>query len=173
MASQKPKPGRKTPPSQKASRYRFVVSACLAGIDCNFKGGNALSKKVKELFEAGTALAACPEVAGGLGSPRERCEICRGGGAEVLNGTARVFSSSGKDNTIPYIRGAARIAGIVKSLGIKKAILKSGSPSCGPDRIYDGTFSGKSRSGNGVFAAMLKQGGIRLYSDKYDMKRNT
>ena len=134
-------------------------------MDCNFKGGNTLSEKVKELFEAGIALAACPEVAGGLGSPRERCEICRGGGAEVLNGTARVLSSSGKDNTVSYIRGAAKIAGIVKSLGIKRAILKSGSPSCGPDKIYDGTFSGKSRPGNGVFAAMLKQDGVRLYSE--------
>ncbi len=148
------------------AKYRFVVSACLAGIDCTFKGKNNLSGKVRKLFLAGEALAVCPEVAGGLGSPRERSEICRGGGLEVLEGSARVLGRSGKDNTQFYVRGSSAIADIVKSLGIKKAILKSDSPACGAGRIYDGTFSGKFRAADGVFAALLKKNGINIYNEK-------
>jgi len=125
-----------------------------------------LSAKVRKLFEEGLALAACPEVAGGLGSPRERSEICLGGGPEVLKNRARVLSNSGKDNTIPYVRGAEKVAGIVKLLGIKKAILKSDSPSCGTGRIHDGTFSGRFRLSDGVFAAILRRDGVRLYDEK-------
>lgn len=146
-------------------KYRFVVSACLAGIDCTFKGGNNLSKKVRKLFEDGVALAVCPEVAGGLGSPRERSEICGGGGLEVLEGRARVLSRSGRDNTGPYLRGATRVAEITERLGIKKAILKSGSPSCGPGMIYDGNFCGKLRPADGVFAAMIKKRGVEIHDE--------
>ena len=173
MVSRKNRPRRGRMPGRPAAipKYRFVVSACLAGIDCTFKGGNNLSKKVRKLFEDGAALAACPEVAGGLGIPRERSEICGGGGPEVLKKRAGVFSLSGKDKTLFYLRGAAAVTRLVKRLGIKEAILKSDSPSCGQGRIYDGTFSGRFRPSDGVFAAMLKQSGVRVYgenSGKYE-----
>ena len=167
MVSLKNRPSRNSRRhSEKFPEYRFVVSACLAGIDCTFKGKSNLSGRVRRLFKNGSALAACPEVAGGLGTPRERSEICGGGGLEVLMGNAKVLSRSGEDKTVSYIRGAARIAGIVKHLGIKKAILKSDSPACGSGRIHDGTFSGRFRMSDGVFAAMLKRDGIRLYNEK-------
>lgn len=73
---------------------------------------------------------------------------------------------SGRDNTPFYVRGSSIIAGIVKSLGIKKAILKSDSPACGAGRIHDGTFSGKFRAADGVFAALLKRNGIIIYNEK-------
>jgi len=158
--------GSKRHNSVKTPEYRFVVSACLAGIDCTFKGKNNLSKKVRKLFEDGAAIAICPEVAGGLGVPRERSEIFQGGGFEVLNNEAKVLSFSGEDRTFSYIRGAAKIAGIVKRLGIKRAILKSDSPSCGSGRIYDGTFSGRFRRSDGVLTAMLKRDGIKIYNEK-------
>ena len=173
MASRGNRLSRTKRPSVKTPKFRFVVSACLAGIDCTFKGKNNLSKKIKKLFESGEALAVCPEVAGGLSSPRERSEISGGGGSEVLNGSAKVLSASGKDNTFSYINGATKIAGIVKNLGIKKAILKSDSPSCGAGRIYDGTFSGKFSSRDGVFAALLKKDGVSIRTEKsvkYNMR---
>ena len=38
----------------------------------------------------------------------------------------------------------------------------SRSPYCGVNAIYDGTFSGKTISGQGVFASLLEKNGIRM-----------
>lgn len=154
------------PPRAKPPKYSFVVSACLAGVNCTFKGTNNLSENIRKLYRDGTALAVCPEVAGGLCTPRERSEIFGGGGEEVLKGNARVLSHSGKDITTAYIRGAVSLCRLVKHLGIRKAILKSDSPACSIGRIYDGTFSKKFRSSDGVFAAALRLNGVVLYDEK-------
>jgi len=166
MVSPKFKSNRKIKSPARTSKYRFAVSACLAGINCTFKGKNNLSKKIRKLFDAGAALAVCPEIAGGMGTPRDRSEICGGGGLEVLQGSARVLSSSGEDNTVFYIKGAKKITEIMKRLGIKKAILKSGSPACGMGLIYDGTFSKRLKASDGVLTAMLKINGIKIYDEK-------
>lgn len=150
----------------KKNRYTHAVSACLAGIKCTFKSGNHPNKKAVKLFMDGRALAVCPEVAGGMGVPRERSEICGGTGADVINRKARIISVSGEDVTSHHISGAKKLCAVIRNIGIKKAILRPYSPACGTGLIYDGTFSGKLRAGDGVFAAMLKSQGVKLCGEK-------
>ena len=143
-----------------------LVSACLAGINCTSGGKNNLNYKVKELVDNGMAIALCPEVLASLGMPRENIELSEGDGNDILDGKAKAISSNGKDVTKDLIAGAYKILDAVKRYGIKDAILKSNSPACGAGRIYDGTFSGTLKNGDGVLAALLKRNGIKIITDK-------
>ncbi len=146
----------------------FIVSACLAGINCTHNGKNKLNFHIRELVENGRGVAVCPEVLGGSSVPRERCEISGGDGARVLAKRATVKTPSGKDITGTMVSGARKTLAIAKRLGIKRAVLKSKSPSCGCGMIYDGTFKGKLRKGDGVTAALLLKHGIKIYNEKDD-----
>ena len=95
-------------------------------------------------------------------TPRPAVEISGGAGADVLDGNARVVSSSGTDATENFIRGAREVLRIARAAGVKEAILKAKSPSCGCGRIYDGTFSGRLIEGNGVTAEILIRNGIKV-----------
>lgn len=168
MASRRNKAPAERSSGRPKPKYEFVVSACLAGIKCTFKGKDNLNKEVAGLFKSSKALAVCPETAGGLGVPRERSEIRCGGGIDVLDGRARVLSASGKDVTGQYVKGSLVLASMAKNLGIRRAILKSRSPACGIGGIYDGTFSGAIRKSDGVFAAALKREGFSIRREKAD-----
>lgn len=152
------------------SRPLCIVSACLAGIDCTFRGGNKRLPAVSRLVRNGSALPVCPEVMGGLATPRENAEIVGGGGEEVLAGAARVVSISGRDLTRHYLRGAAMALAIARRAGITRAILKSKSPACGCGRIYDGTFREFLTAGNGVLAALLLRHGFTVLTER-DIRR--
>jgi len=153
-------------PSQAPHTYRYLVSACLAGIDCTHKGGNKFDRRIAKIAASGLALVVCPEVLGGSAVPREACEISGGSGSDVLDGKARVRTVSGKDVTRNLLRGARMAARLARRSNIKKAILKSKSPSCGSGRIYDGTFSGSLRRGDGVTTALLRRGGIKVRAER-------
>ena len=45
---------------------------------------------------------------------------------------------------------------------IQCAVLQSRSPTCGVNQVYDGSFSGKLISGEGIFAQALKEAGYRV-----------
>jgi uncharacterized protein YbbK (DUF523 family) len=77
-----------------------------------------------------------------------------------------VITKSGKDVTKNFKKGARQVLKIAKLFGIKKAILKQRSPSCGCGQIYDGTFSGKIIKGDGITAALLKRNGIKVISEE-------
>jgi len=147
-------------------KYRYVVSACLAGIDCTFSGGNKLNNKIILMVKSGVAVPVCPEVIGGSSIPRERCEIIAGSGSDVLCGHSVVRTVSGKDVTDKMVTGAERTLELVRSLGITRAILKSKSPSCGLGKIYDGSFKGRLRCGNGVTAELLLKNNIRVFTER-------
>lgn len=147
-------------------KYTYLVSACLAGIRCTCDGGHKLAKKIERLAEDGQALSVCPELLGGLGIPRPSCEILGGDGTDVLNGRAKVITHSGRDISRTLIKGAARALGLAKKYGIKKAVLKSKSPSCGAGRIYDGSFSGRLKKGDGVTTALFRINRIAVFTEK-------
>jgi uncharacterized protein YbbK (DUF523 family) len=128
----------------------------LLGVKCRYDGRSALNRKVIMLLKAETLIPVCPEQLGGLPTPREPAEI-RG---------ERVITRSGRDVTENFKRGAKEVLKIAKLYGIKEAIMKQGSPSCGSGRIYDGTFSGKTVKGDGVTAAMLKEHGIKVITEE-------
>lgn len=140
----------------------IIVSACLCGTNCKYNGGNNLNSDVLRLLADGKAIPVCPEQLGGLTTPRPTMEISGGTGAEVLDGKARVISSSGTDSTENFTRGAREVLNIAKAAGASEAILKANSPSCGCGKIYDGTFRGRLAEGNGVTAELLIRNGIKV-----------
>jgi uncharacterized protein YbbK (DUF523 family) len=143
----------------------IIVSACLAGINCKYNGGNNLDTKIQELVAKGKAIPICPEQMGGLATPRPSAEILSGMGADVLDGKARIINKNEEDVTAKFLKGAGEVLKIAKISGAKRAILKAKSPSCGCGRIYDGTFSGRLIDGNGVTAELLIRNGIEVSTE--------
>jgi uncharacterized protein YbbK (DUF523 family) len=139
----------------------YLVSACLAGVNCRYNGGNNENKLVSELVNQGKAIAVCPEQLGGLPTPRAACEI-----VEDEEGNKKVLSADGQDCSKYFYEGAEKTLAIAEALDIKKAILKSKSPSCGCGIVYDGTFSGKLVEGNGLTAELLIKNGIEVQTEK-------
>lgn len=154
----------------------YIVSACLLGENCKYSGGNNLVPGLEQWLSDNKIcyIAVCPEVAGGLPTPREPMEICNG----------RVIGKSGEDYTENMNAGAyLSIKNIEKILAEKHAnsfvervnidlsakvaaILKSKSPSCGFGKIYDGSFTGRLTEGNGIFADILSERGVCIYNEK-------
>jgi len=145
---------------------KVLVSACLAGINCRYNGKSKLNKKIKKLLEEGKAVCVCPEELGGLSTPRLPSEIKNATGEDILDTNARVYNKEGTDLTKRFIEGAERTLDIAKKYKIKKAILKTKSASCGLGQIYDGSFSGKLKEGNGVTCALLLRNGIKVITEK-------
>lgn len=144
----------------------ILVSACLCGINCKYNGGNNAREEYIRLFNEGKVIPICPEQLGGLTTPRIPCEIEKGfSGEDVLNNKAGVFNKAGKDVTDFFIKGAIDTVKIANALGIKKAVLKGGSPSCGCGEIYNGEFSGVKKKGNGVAAAALLNAGVEVFNN--------
>ncbi|GKU23935.1 DUF523 domain-containing protein [Clostridium folliculivorans] len=144
----------------------IIISACLCGCNCKYNGGNNYNEDIKKIYDEGEAILVCPEEMGGLSTPREPVEIQGGSGVDVLEGRAKVLSARGTDVTEEFIKGASKVLEIAVKNNVKKAILKSKSPSCGARKIYDGTFSGKTVEGNGVTAELLKLNGIEVLSEE-------
>ena len=140
----------------------IIVSRCLLGQKCRYDGGSKPNAGVMELLKANDFVGICPECLGGLEIPRPPAEILGGDGEDVLNGRARVKDLSGRDVTEQFLKGAYAALEIAKSAGAGTALLKSKSPSCGAGEIYDGSFTGMLRGGNGVAAALLKKEGIEV-----------
>jgi uncharacterized protein YbbK (DUF523 family) len=108
----------------------------------------------------------CPEMAGGLPTPRPAAEITQSsGGSKVLQGLARVVIADGSDVTPAFVAGAQQALAMARANGIKVAVLKEGSPSCGSSSTYDGSFSGGRTALPGVTAALLLQNGVAVFSE--------
>ena len=133
----------------------ILVSACLLGCACRYDGACKPCEKVLALSKKHTLIPFCPEVYGGLPTPRPPSEIVCG----------RVINSEGKDVTTEYEKGAKEALRIAKLFGCKVAILKAKSPSCGKGEIYDGTFSKTLCKGDGICAALLMQSGIEVFTE--------
>ena len=133
------------------------MSACLAGINCRYDGGNSTSSKICEMIRRGKALPVCPEQLGGLPTPRVPSEIRGGDGKDVLAGSAGVFNFAGENVTAEYIRGAFEALNIAHLVSAEKAVLKEKSPACGCRIISRG---GIRVSGMGVCAAVFVNAGI-------------
>ncbi len=146
----------------------ILVSACLLGEKVRYDGGeNRCAHPCLEQWQKeGRVVAVCPEMLGGLPVPRPPAEItCGGGGAQVLEGKARVVDVQGKDVSEAFVKGAREVVALAKHHGARMVILKEGSPSCGSARIYDGTFRGVKVTGEGVCVSALRQAGIAVFSE--------
>ncbi len=132
----------------------IIVSACLAGYRCRYDGKTVPNEEIVALMKRGEAIPVCPEMLGGLPCPRTPSE-------RTADGT-RVLMRDGKDVTEAYQKGAFETLRMANMYGCTHAILKARSPSCGCGKIYDGTFSGTLRDGDGVTAALLLENGITV-----------
>ncbi len=137
-----------------------IASACLAGVKCRYDGESRPDDKITEMYRQGLVKLVCPECLAGMASPRCPSEIVGGDGGDVLDERAHVMAEDGGDRTAEFIKGAEKTLKTAKELCAQRAWLKSKSPSCGLGHIYDGTFSGTLRAGDGVTAALLKRNGI-------------
>ncbi|TCO73627.1 DUF523 domain-containing protein [Marinisporobacter balticus] len=144
----------------------ILISACLAGLECRYDGGDNKIPEILKLVKEKKAILVCPEQLGGMATPRLPCEIIDGDGEDVLNNQAKVVNKSGEDVSMFFIKGAQETLKIAKIYGAKTAILKKRSPSCGSRIIYDGSFSGKKKIGDGVTVALLKREGIDVLDEE-------
>ena len=143
---------------------KTLISACLLGVRCRYDGGHSRDAAAIKRHETDTLIAVCPEELGDLPTPRPPAEIVGGDGEDVLAGTAKIMTAAGGDVTDAYLRGAHQTLRIAQSHGATHVILKARSPSCGCGHIYDGTFSGTLKAGDGVTTALLKRHGIEVIS---------
>jgi uncharacterized protein YbbK (DUF523 family) len=146
---------------------QILISACIAGEAVRYdgKGFPVKDSLLKKWLKEKKALPFCPEVSGGLATPRPPAEIQGGTGLDVLEGRARIVTTQGEDVTDHFILGADRALSFAKKHGIVAAILKEKSPSCGSHTVYDGTFTGCLVPGNGVTAALFRQHHIVVFNE--------
>lgn len=146
--------------------HKILVSRCLLGHRVRYDGGASGPFDQLAHWQAeGRVVALCPEVAGGLPTPRAAAEIPGGQGSEVLDGRAQVLTSDGEDVSGEFLDGARQALALVQRHGIRIAVLKAHSPSCGNVLTYDGSFSGVKVQGAGVTAALLARHGVQVFSE--------
>ena len=138
-------------------KEKVLISACLLGVNCKYSGDNNYNKElIDKLNEQYDLIPICPEIMGGLSTPRNPAEIRDG----------KVFNNQGDEVTKDFQKGAEEALKIAKILNVNKAILKSKSPSCGKGLIYDGKFNNKLIEGNGITTDLLLKNKIQVISDK-------
>lgn len=130
---------------------KIAVSACLLGENCKYNGGNNYSYILEKVLEKHDAIPICPEVMGGLPTPRRP--------AEVVNGV--VLTKDGSSVDVEFRKGAEIALDLVKKSGAELVVLQSRSPSCGVGTIYDGSFTGELIEGDGIFVEELNKNGIK------------
>ena len=134
---------------------KVLVSACLLGEKCRYDGCSKPAPSVIEALTGYTCIPVCPEVMGGLPTPRKPSEI-QG---------KRVIMVDSTDVTYEYRRGAVLALEAARENGCEIAVLKSRSPSCGKGYVYDGTYSRRLVEGNGICAALFMENGIEVIDE--------
>lgn len=142
------------------SKEKLLISSCLVGKLVKYNGSHNILddnilKKLKEKFEL---FPFCPEVEGGLPTPRVPCEI-------ITKDPLKVLNKNGIDKTKEFISGANKTLELCNKNDIKTAILKSNSPSCSNQYIYDGTFSSKKILSKGVTSQLLENNHIKVINE--------
>ena len=137
----------------------ILVSHCLLGEPCRYDGTSRLDRQVIALHSTGhNLIPVCPEVLGGLETPRSPAELQPDG---------RVLTQDGQDVTAAYRAGAERVLEIARESGCTVAVLKARSPSCGCGEIYDGTFTHTVKPGWGIAARLLADAGLEVMDEEH------
>ena len=146
----------------------ILISACLLGNPVRYDGTDLFIDHplIKKWLDQDRLIAVCPEVEGGMPVPRAPAEIIKGDGKSVLGGKSRVMDIEGEDVTIPFIKGALKALKMALDNECVAAILTEHSPSCGSNRVYDGSFTKTKRDGVGVTTSMLEQNHIPVFNQE-------
>ncbi|MCP4320553.1 MAG: DUF523 domain-containing protein [Psychromonas sp.] len=138
-------------------RYKILISGCLLGqrVRYDAKLKTLQHPLIEKWLAEGIALPVCPEVLGGLPTPREAAEI-------QVNG--QIKTGLGEDVTEPFKNGAQQTLSLALKHNIKIAILTERSPSCGSTEIYDGNFSRTVIEGEGETTKLLRKNGVMVFN---------
>lgn len=149
-------------------KSKILVSACLMGFQVRYNGSHKarLTDALTRWQREGRLVTHCPELAAGLPVPRLPAEILNAQGAEVMQNRGQIVESDGKDVTAHYQLAAWLALKAAQEEGCAAALLTDGSPTCGSQFIYDGTFKGQRKPGAGVAAALLREHGIKVFSEQ-------
>lgn len=134
---------------------KILISACLLGRNCRYDSGNSFDLELNNLLEKHETVGICPEVLGGMYTPRNPVEIV----------DLKAINDRGVDLTKQFLLGAEMALKIALREGCDLAILKSKSPSCGKSFVYDGSFSNKLVKGMGYTAKILTENGIKILDE--------
>ena len=138
---------------------KILVSQCLYGGEpVRYDGKSKVETDPRFLKwkEEGRLIPVCPEVFGGLPTPR----------ADAQRVGDKVIARTGKDVTFEYMKGAHEAVRLAKEYGVLCAIMKEKSPSCGSNKIYDGTFEGNLIDGQGTAVELLRKEGVQVFSEE-------
>lgn len=153
----------------KENPLRILVSACLLGVKCGVNGDNygEYPSVLKLLnYDNVKFIQFCPEDIE-FGTPREMCDIYGGDGFDVLEGRAKVVTTSGIDWTDGMIKSSEKMLDIALKNNIELAIMMDISAACGNHVIYDGNRYAENKKyqiGMGVCGAQLHKAGFKIIS---------
>ena len=140
-----------------SAKEKLLISACLVGENVKYNGKNNRID-ISKLNDKYELISFCPEVEGGLPTPRPPSEI-------VSNNPLKIVNNFNEDVTHYFIKGAKKALDICKRLNMKKALLKENSPSCGKNFIYDGSFTKTLKAGQGVTVTLLMKNSIEIFNE--------
>ena len=138
---------------------KILVSQCLYGgepVRYDGKSKAETDPRFLKWKEEGRLIPVCPEVFGGLPTPRADAQRVRD----------KVIARTGKDVTFEYMKGAHEAVRLAKEYGVICAVMKEKSPSCGSNKIYDGTFEGNLIDGQGTAVELLRKEGVKVFSEE-------
>lgn len=146
---------------------KILVSACLMGFKIRYNGSEKaqIVETLARWQQEQRLVVHCPELAAGLPTPRPPAEIFAADGKDVMQERARIIENTGQDVTEHYQLAAWMALRAAQESGCTAALLTDGSPTCGSQFIYDGSFSGQRKSGMGVAASLLSEHGIKVFAD--------
>ena len=138
---------------------KILVSRCLYGdkpVRYDGKTKEERDPRFLKWKEDDRLIPVCPEVDGGLPVPR----------TDAQRVGDQVITRDGRDVTREYRKGAEIALEQALQDDVLCAVLKEKSPSCSSSRVYDGTFEGTLIEGQGLTTEMLREAGIRVYSEE-------
>ncbi len=138
---------------------KILISACFLGERVRYNGvvKPLVNKLLQQWQQQGRLFSLCPEVISGLPVPRPAAEI------DPI--TKQVITIESIDVTDQFDKGAKLALRLCQQHNIQLALLKESSPSCGSNTIYDGTFCQHKIIGEGVTTKLLREHGIRVFSE--------
>lgn len=138
---------------------KILVSECLyGGRVVRYDGGEVPETHPTFLKwkEEGRLVPICPEVFGGLKTPR----------SDAQRSGDRIVNCAGFDVTEEFTKGAEEALRLAKAEDVVFCIMKQHSPSCGSKEIYDGSFTDTIIPGQGLAVEMLREAGFRVFAEE-------
>ncbi|MDD3340005.1 MAG: DUF523 domain-containing protein [Lachnospiraceae bacterium] len=129
-----------------------LVSACVVGDNCKYNGKNNYSPNISQALVGHKIIKICPELLAKMSIPRKS--------AEIVDGIVKDID--GKNVDKEYRLAVELALKYIENMDIDVVILQSRSPTCGVNSIYDGSFTGKLITGQGLFAKALIEAGYKV-----------